>query len=367
MRTDTFAPIRSTSPPVRQNLAALCAPASLEQANQQRSIDSETAVAADAEGLAPLLGSRLDTGALTANTPQIHAALTRAYHRCLAWTLFANASIHDLIAGFRNAGIPAVALKGSALIRTVLRPGERPMVDIDLLVPASAWKEARQIAGNTGATIFDPLNRPITAAHDYALPMRTSEGLLVELHRYLCERPLFRPQYDGPDGIFARAIPTNDGLLVPEPADLFVGLAIHAAHHGYHLPFRAVVDGLVLGGSPNLVLTSVVERARSWRAVIATAAFLIVLRNFGFARQGLEAALRELGPPETLGPMLGDAPWPERDTHREEWQRRWRIARLLDSTSARLGYFSQRIGLRIADTLWNRYLRLTGRVESRRD
>ena len=147
------------------------------------------------------------------------------------------------------------------------------MVDIDLLVPASAWIEARRIAIDTGATVFDPLDRPITAAHDYALPVRTREGLLVELHRYLCEKPLFRPQYDGPDGIFSRAIPTDDGLLVPEPADLFLGLAVHAAHHGYHLPFRAVVDGLILGASPNLVLASVVERSRSWRAVRATAAF----------------------------------------------------------------------------------------------
>jgi hypothetical protein len=355
--TIALATSTSTGRAVRRKLAALCTSTGAGPGEEIAIIDAGTAAAATSEGLAPLLGARLDTGALAASTAEIHADLTRAYHACLGWTLFANAAIREMVAGFRGAGIPVVALKGSALIRTVMRPGQRPMVDIDLLVPAARWPEARRIASAAGATVWDPLDRPITAAHDYALPMRTREGLLVELHRYLCERPLFRPQYDGPDGIFARAILTEDGLRVPDPTDLFLGLAIHAAHHAYHLPFRAIVDGLILGGSPGLLLSSVAERARLWRAKTATAAFLLVLAGFGFVHPDLSAALRELRYPKGLPALLAAAPWSERDAHREDWRRRWRVARLLDGAPTRIAYFGQRLGLRVADTLWNRYIK----------
>lgn len=325
-------------------------------------MDVAAAAAAGDEGLSPLLGARLDAGLLRAETAGVHAELTAAYHNCLAWTLFASSASRELITALGQSQIPVLALKGSALIRTVLRPGERPMVDLDFLIPAAHFSRARLVAARSGATIFDPLCRPITALHDYALPLHTREGLSVELHRYFCEKPLFRPDYDGPNGIFARAAATDDGILIPDLVDLFLGLAIHAAHHAYLLPLRAVVDGLVLGSSRRLLLAAVANRARRWRAATATAAFLLVLKKFGLDRPDLDFALEELGAPASLSRMLGDAPWPETETHEREWRRRLRVARLLDHGLARVGYFGQRVGLRAADSLWKGFLRLRGRA-----
>lgn len=351
---------RSVPRSVQRRLARLCAPSADPGGDATPEVDAELAAAAGVEGLAPLLGSRLDQGTLAAADPRTAAELTQAFHRCLSWTLFANVAIRELVEGLRGAGIPALALKGWALIRTVLRPGERPMTDIDLLVPPSAAGEARRIAASVGATVFDPFDRPITAAHDYALPLKTRDGLLVEVHRYLCERPLFQPDYEGPGGMFARAQIGTDGVLVPDLVDLLIGLAIHATHHGYHLPLRAIVDGLLVGARPELDLSVLVRRATAWRATRTVGGFLWVLREFGFDRSGLDVTLRELGAPSSLTRTLVDAPWPEHDTHKHEWRRRLRVARLLDTRSARIGYFAHRVALRGADALWNRYLRLKG-------
>lgn len=210
------------------------------------------------------------------------------------------------------------------------------------------------MAACVGATVFDPINRPITARHDYALPLRTPEGLLVEIHRYFCERPLFRPDYEGATGIFGRARVGDDGLMVPDLVDLFLGLAIHATHHAYHLPLRSVLDGVLLGARPEVDLAEVAARAERWRATRATAGFLLVLQNFGFDRPDLRPALRRLAAPAKLSALLAQAPWPERETHDHEWRRRLRVARLLDTPTARVGYFAQRVALRGADALWNR-------------
>ncbi|MGE5463372.1 MAG: nucleotidyltransferase family protein, partial [Syntrophothermus sp.] len=52
---------------------------------------------------------------------------------------------------FEQAGIPVVALKGSCYALTVYTDiGLRPMVDVDLLVPASVLEEAMQIVWNSG-------------------------------------------------------------------------------------------------------------------------------------------------------------------------------------------------------------------------
>ena len=345
---------------MRQRLVSLCRDERSEPTDAVPMIDSEVSALALAEGLGPLLGARLDRGTLSATTPDIRDELIRSYHGCVAWTLISQTSLRGFLVAFGQAGIPLMALKGAALVRSVMRPGERPMVDVDLLIPPSEWKRAQRLASSSGAVVFDPLDRPITAAHDYALPLMTPEGLLIELHRYLCERPLFRPDYEGPMGIFARATPSQDGLLVPEMTDLFLGLAVHAAHHAYYLPLRAIVDGLAVGASAAWTLEGVVRRARQWRAKTAVAAFLLVLRVFGFSHRDLDGALAELGAGPHVEAVIAGAPWPERNARKDDWSRRWKVAQLLDDNQARIGYIGHRIGLRLADDAWKGYLRLKG-------
>jgi hypothetical protein len=56
--------------------------------------------------------------------------------------------LHDVLAAYQAAGIPALVLKGAALFHLVYpEPGLRPMSDLDILVPESeAWRAQRTLA-----------------------------------------------------------------------------------------------------------------------------------------------------------------------------------------------------------------------------
>lgn len=307
------------------------------------------------EQLAPLIGARVSSGATHCATAQLEREAVHEHHRCVAKALYTEGALERLCAPLIQAGIPVLGLKGLALVRTVFSPGERSMSDIDLLVPASRWREAFSLVQRAGAVFHDPYERPFTALHDYAVPVLTKEGVMVELHRYLCERPLFSPDLDGPGGVFARASRSADGILVPEPGDLFLGLAVHAAHHGFHLPFRAVVDGLTLGKSPDLVPAVVVARAARWNAQRALTAWIMTLGRFGLGVARWGPSFEHGRHAEAVRAVANEAPWPETDLKAGERRRILRTTRLLDTASRRVAYLGQRVGLKCLDAVAQKF------------
>ena len=219
------------------------------------------AAVADAGGLIPLFGRR-------AGAPSAWAA---SYRETLARALHAQASTARLVARLGERGIPAIGLKGAALVELVYdSPGERPMGDVDLLVPAARWDEACAITGGTELVVE---GRPITSRHDYCRAFRADGDVTFEIHRWLAPRPLWAVDLAG---LFARAVrPVRAGApLVPSSEDLLLSLCLHAAKHGFLVPLRAVLDTrrVVARLRPDGRL--VANRARAWRATRATLAWL---------------------------------------------------------------------------------------------
>jgi hypothetical protein len=315
-------------------------------------VDAALAHLALEEGVGPRLGARVAAGLVQAASDEVAAELLRQHQLCVAKSIFLDRALARVAAALATREIPGVLLKGAALVRRYYDDGERPMGDLDLLVPASRWSDARAALEDARVVLFDPYDRPLTALHDYAVPMITPERVGLELHRYLSSRPLFAVDYDG---FVARAERCPDGLLVPSPPDLFLSLAVHAGKHGFTLPFRSLIDGLVLAARAPLDPAEIAVRAQRWRASRATAGWILLLRRFGgLTDAGWDRALSTLSTPRSLQDMIDQAPWSEAGTDGAGWNQVTRILRSLDSVPRRLAFVAQRIGFRAADAVSNR-------------
>lgn len=324
---------------------------------------------ATAEGLAPLLGARLAAGELTA-PESVSAALRSAYRSCALANTALELGTSVLTRSLVAAGIPVLLLKGAALVRTVYRdPGRRSMGDVDLLVPPERWRQALEVVDRVGARPVDAPDRPATLRHFHEVHLRLAAGGLVDLHRQLVPRPLFKVD---PGELFTTAGEEPDGVRVPAPEALFVSLALHAAKDGFFLPLRSVVDGLALiadsasgGGSGAEVeveveveAEAVGELARRWAARRATARYLQLLERFGAPTESWVALAR------SLAPRLGPAP-PELGLERpadpmalgHRLRCRWRGAWLQDGPLRPLAYnalWLLRFGRDLVESRWTR-------------
>jgi len=299
-------------------------------------VGSALAALAVREGCDALLGARIVAGRLEA-TPDARPTLIAAYRTAIAHDLLFGRALEELGAALRRAEIPALLLKGAALRRLVFAAGERSMSDVDVLVPARRWSDA--IAA-VGAPI-GVAGRPVTSRHDYAALVAVG-GMPVEIHRHLCAQPLFSVDERA---LFLRADEGADGLAVPAPSDLFISLAIHAAKHGFALPFRAVLDALALAPLANA--DAVVDRALAFRAENACAAWLAILVRAGLGGPWIEAASRlgATGPRARL--VARTAPF---GGHDRPWRRVARIAGSVTPFRAAL-WLGQRSLFRLLDAL----------------
>jgi hypothetical protein len=171
----------------------------------------------------------------------------------------------------------------------------------------------------------------MTARHDYAAAI-VVDGFSVEIHRYLCARPLFDVDHDA---LFARARREPDGFLIPEDSDLFLTLGIHAAKHGLELEPKSFTDGVRLVDAGGVVAPTVVARARAWRATRAIAAWIHAL-----VAHGLDDADSWRRAAAQLDPHGAARVLPHNHTRR--------ILALLDDGRA-LPWLAQRTGLRLLD------------------
>jgi putative nucleotidyltransferase-like protein len=300
-------------------------------------VDARLAALAVAEGVAPLLSRR---GAATSSA-EAAAVLARAGRECLAQGLVVARALAALADRLAARGVPVLLLKGTALWRGVYRdPAERPMSDIDVLVPAARWREAVAAAG---AAVAGRPDRPLTNRFDYAAAVRVEPGVIVEIHRWLCPRGWFAIDHQA---LFARARRDPDGLLVPEATDLFLMLAVHAAKHGFVVPLRALVDALLLARTGAVAGDALRARARAWRASRALATWLELL-----VRHGLEGPLAAVGASGRLVRGLArGAPLTDAEPSGTGWRRALRIALTLEGLRGG-GYLLSRAAFRLADAL----------------
>lgn len=290
-------PLSAGAEPLDRRLIRACVPY-----DPAPVVDAELAAAAIEHGLGALLGARLAAGRLPLGEGFEGSAARRdldeSYRRCARVNAGLALSLELLLAALAERGVAAMVLKGDALLRAVYRdPGCRPMGDVDLLVRPEDWSTALAAAAAAGAHAVDAPGRRVTLRLFHEQHLLLPGGGMVDLHRRLVPRPLFAVDTGG---LFDRGERQPDGAWLPAPADLFVGLALHAAKDGFLLPPRSLVDGLVLLASGTVEPAAVEQRARSWRARRAVARWLQLLAAHGELDEQWSAL------PERLAPGLGE-------------------------------------------------------------
>ena len=235
------------------------------------------------------------------------------------------------------------------------------MGDVDVLVPASRWPEACGLMVAAGFTETAVPERTFTAAHDYVRSFCNAVGVTIEVHRFVCEASFLDIDYEGPDGIFARARTTRAGFLVPEDGDLFLTLAAHAAKHTFELPLRSFLDGLFLLQARTMGSGALVVRARTWRMESAFDAWMRALHALAPDAGGPAPAGR---PADSVGQRLARFVW-SRTSHTSPWQRFLRMAWLTDSGADWARHVGTRAAFRAFDTVQTLGLRAAAKVKLR--
>lgn len=193
----------------------------------------ELSALAERHRLAPLLWRHLSsaTPPLGDVPPEVLDALEDAYLASTAGNLLRRARLHEVLGVLGAAGVPAMLLKGAALVEMVYpEPGLRPMVDLDVLVPAHAIERAHAAVRELGYRV-NPQQTPEThqgmRERHYHYPSLVAEDELmaVEVHRHV----LMGPSVFDISGFWERARPGTGGPahLLPAPEDLLLHLGIH--------------------------------------------------------------------------------------------------------------------------------------------
>jgi hypothetical protein len=135
--------------------------------------------------------------------------------------------------------IPVVLLKGAALVDTVYdHAGQRPMADLDLLVPNQSIRRAHALVEHElgyqvyGASLGRDDEQRLRDHHHHFPLLKHGGQVMVELHHRLFDD---RPDYEV-ESLWARAMPAAGPppRLLPAPEDLFLHVAVHFAFDRIH-------------------------------------------------------------------------------------------------------------------------------------
>ena len=181
--------------------------------------------------------------------------------------------LDETVAAFEDAGLRMVLLKGAALARSVFGSvADRPMLDLDVLVPAEETDAARAAAASAGwVWKHDRRYAPFFSTHHHLPPLHDSRGTraLLELHTGLF--PAGHPFQLEAASVSERAIRTRGrthDALIPSPEDHLVYLCAHWvwSHMMNGGAWRAVRDVGALIERGGLDWEHCVTRAREARA-----------------------------------------------------------------------------------------------------
>lgn len=179
--------------------------------------------------------------------------------------------LEETVRAIDGAGVPVVLLKGAAVGSTAYRSvAERPMGDLDLLVPAGQAVEARAAVLAAGWMTTDHERREaFYAGHYHLAPLRDQKApdLWLELHTGLL--PDGHPFALEPSDVWrdARRMQSGPGL-VPSPVHLVMHLVLHFgwAHAMSQGAWQAFRDLQQIAAQPGFEWDAVIEEARRIRA-----------------------------------------------------------------------------------------------------
>ncbi|MCU0268877.1 MAG: nucleotidyltransferase family protein [Acidimicrobiales bacterium] len=182
--------------------------------------------------------------------------------RRLAWmrTRHLLRGAEEALAALVGAGVPAMALKGTALASVAYEHAAlRPMTDIDVLVPPRHVDDAVAVLAGLGYA-----GRPLADRQFYAtrhgVPLHRADGVAVDVH-WMAHRSLglpglartrpWDPAATGvrPDEWWERAEPLRLGdsiVLSACPTDHLVHTCLHGAFGGHRNRLRWVADSAAL-------------------------------------------------------------------------------------------------------------------------
>jgi hypothetical protein len=186
------------------------------------------------------------------------------------------------------AGVPVVPLKGASYATTLYdMPAERPMTDVDLLVPGAAVEAARRVLRGLG---FLPFEQGPVLHHAQAW---ARQDVAIDLHWNIIAPGRSRINLAA---VWGRTTPATwpEGAASLDAEDALVFHAIHTVRNRLRLPLIHVVDLERLLERADL--TVAYTRARQWG--LATA--------FGLALEYHRALLEERAWPR-LAPSPSDA------------------------------------------------------------
>jgi hypothetical protein len=165
--------------------------------------------------------------------------LDQAFQRRYLRTTLLMEEVRRILQAFYEAGIPCIALRGSALVNRIYPEASlRPAADLDLLLLPKDLQPAKQLLSQMGYA------KPVSALPDryyernhlHLRYVNSSRRIPVEIHWALDHKyTLLTIDYAG---IFRRAQPAavagSDGLMMSSE-DLLLTLCIHLAKHCPHL------------------------------------------------------------------------------------------------------------------------------------
>jgi hypothetical protein len=183
-------------------------------------------------------------------------------------------TLAQALAALSERAIPVILLKGISYAGSLYAdPAERPMSDIDLLVPPAAHERAAQVLRRLGYWSAGS-HRQASRMHHAVCFKRP--GAAVDLHRSIMQ-PL-RSRIDV-QALWRRARPAaerNDGALRLEPVDEAVVHLAHAARHELRVPAINYIDAArLLARVPD---SAVLARAREFRLGRAVGAAMAMTR-----------------------------------------------------------------------------------------
>jgi hypothetical protein len=180
--------------------------------------------------LSPLLWRYLRADDHAAYVP--HGVLEQLHRMAAATTarnLSLQAALDQVVTALADLSIPAMLLKGAALIESVYPDiGLRPMGDLDILVPRSSIEDAHRAVEALGYVVWGVrLSRHDAsqlARHHHHYPLERG-SVTVELHHHITSAT---PEFDI-TGFWERAVagPGPVPHLLPSPEDLFLHGAVH--------------------------------------------------------------------------------------------------------------------------------------------
>lgn len=182
----------------------------------------------------------------------------------------------------RDAGVNPVALKGLDLLHRVYgRFDERTLDDVDLLVRPDELQPAIEALGAAGWETPSEEQRVHYIRSSHHLPMHSPGPVPVEfeIHWNLVQEDRYQVDCAG---IFERALPMDISgrtVMRMDDHDMVAHLLLHHFTHYFDFRLKWLLDLQKLTALPGFSWQTVIERIRSWKAVVASGMSAVHLRK----------------------------------------------------------------------------------------